>query len=254
MTARDTLQLALLWTPFQEHPGVFIVNATLDDPQGFRWATREVEPVDRMYPSWMWSADEVIRDQIRLEIPPEVPPGRYQLNVKLFDRGRPLPTLDARRLPAGTQAKLIDVDSLRTEAQPRERDVTIAERKRQKLNDDLEIVGNDLGDDRELTAGGSLDLALVWRALRDVPKEYDARIRIVGRNDQTWGELVVPPTGPGNPTGVWERNDIFKGRYRVPVNRDAGSGEARLLVELREQGASEPAGRVEIGKVTVKSR
>ena len=213
---------------------------TLDDDQGFRWATREVEPVDRMYPSWMWSADEVIRDQIRLEIPPEVPPGRYQLNVKLFDRGRPLPTLDARRLPAGTQAKLIDVDILRTESQPRERDVTIAERKRQKLNDDLEIVGNDLGDDRELTAGGSLDLALVWRALRDVPKEYDARIRIVGRNDQTWGELVVPPTGPGNPTGVWERNDIFKGQYRVPVNRDAGSGEARLVVELREQGASEP--------------
>ena len=50
-----------------------------------------------------------------------------------------------------------------------------------------------------------------------MPKEYEARIRIVGRDDQTWGELVVPPTGPGNPTGVWERNDIFKAQYRVPV-------------------------------------
>ena len=254
LPAGETLQVDLLWRSLQDHPGVFIVNVTLDDDQGFRWATREVEPVDRMYPSWMWSADEVIRDQIRLEIPPEVPPGRYQLNVKLFDRGRPLPTLDARRLPAGTQAKLIDVDILRTESQPRERDVTIAERKRQKLNDDLEIVGNNLGDNRELTAGGSLDLALVWRALRDVPKEYEARLRIVGRNDQTWGELVVPPTGPGNPTGVWERNDIFKGQYRVPVDLDAGSGEARLLVELRERGTSEQVGRAEVGKVTVKSR
>ena len=167
---------------------------TLDDDQGFRWATREVEPVDRMYPSWMWSGDEVIRDQVRLEIPPEVPPGRYQLNVKLFDRGRPLPTLDARGLRAGTQAKLIDVDILRSESQPRERDVEIAERKRQKLSDDLEIVGNNLGD-AELTAGGSLDLALIWRALRDVPKEYDAHIRIVGSGDKSWGELTVPPPG-----------------------------------------------------------
>ena len=252
--AGETLQVDLLWRSLQNHPGVFIVNVTLDDEHGFRWATREVEPVDRMYPSWMWSENEVIRDQVRLALPPEIPPGRYQLNVKLFDRGRPLPTLDPQGFPAGTQAKLIDVDILRTEAQPRERDVTIAERKRQKLNDDIELVGNDLGDNREVTAGSSLDLALVWRALRDVPKEYEARFRIVGRNDQTWGELVMPPTGPGNPTGVWERNDIFKGQYRVPVNRDAGSGDARLVVELREQGTTAVVGRAEIGRVAVKSR
>ena len=55
---------------------------------------------------------------------------------------------------------------------------------------------------------GSLDLALVWRALRDVPKEYEARLRIVGRDNQTWGELVVPPTGPGNPTGACERKHL----------------------------------------------
>jgi hypothetical protein len=40
----------------------------------------------------------------------------------------------------------------------------------------------------------------------------------------------------------------------VPVNREAGSGEARLVVELVEHGASEALGRAEIGKVTVKSR
>jgi hypothetical protein len=251
--AGETFQVDLLWRSLQDHPGVFIVNVTLDDDRGFRWATREVEPVDRMYPSWMWSKDEIIRDQVRLEIPPEVPPGRYQLNVKLFDRGRPLPTLDARGLPAGTQAKLIDVDIERTEAQPRERDVDIAERKRQKLTDDIEIVGNNLGD-AELTAGGSLDLALVWRALRDVPKEFEARIRIVGNGDKNWGELVMPPTGAANPTSNWERNDIFKGQYRVPVDRAAGPGEGRLVVELRERGSDRNVGRVEIGKVNVRAR
>jgi hypothetical protein len=254
LPAGETLQVDLLWRSLQDHPGVFIVNVTLDDDRGFRWATREVEPVDRMYPSWMWSADEVIRDQVRLAIPPEVPPGRYQLNVKLFDRGRPLPTLDAQGRPAGTQAKLIDIDILRTESQPRERDVPIAERKQQELTEDLEIVGNDLGDDRELTAGGSFDLTLVWRALRDVPEEYEARIRIVGRGDKNWGEVTVPPAGAANPTDNWERNDLFKGQYRVPVDRAAGPGEARLVVELRERGTDRTVGRAEIGKVTVKAR
>jgi hypothetical protein len=253
VAAGETLQVDLLWRSLQDHPGVFIVNVTLDDDQGFRWATREVEPVDRMYPSWMWSANEVIRDQIRLEVPAEVPPGRYQLNVKLFDRGRPLTTLDAKGLPAGTQSKLIDIDIQRTESQPRERDVKIAERKRQKLTDDVEIIGNDLGEP-ELTAGGTLDLALVWRAVRDVPKEYDARIRIVGSGDKTWGELTVPPTGPANPTANWERNDIFRGQYHVPIDRAAGPGEGRLIVELRERGTDRVAGRTEIGKVTVKAR
>jgi hypothetical protein len=251
--AGETFQVDLLWRSLQDHPGVFIVNVTLDDDRGFRWATREVEPLDRMYPSWMWSKDEIIRDQVRLEIPPEVPPGRYQLNVKLFDRGRPLPTLDARGLPAGTQAKLIDVDIERTEAQPRERDVKIDERKRQKLTDDIEILGNNLGD-AELTAGSSLDLALIWRALRDVPKEYEARIRIVGNGDKSWGELVMPPTGAANPTSNWERNDIFRGQYRVPVDRAAGPGEGRLVVELRERGSDRSVGRADIGKVNVRAR
>jgi hypothetical protein len=65
---------------------------------------------------------------------------------------------------------------------------------------------------------------------------------------------VVPPTGAANPTGGWEKNDIFKGQYRVPVNREAGPGQGRLVVELREVGGTEVLGRAEIGKVTVKSR
>src|SRR4051812_33976311 len=101
--AGETLQLDLLWRSLLDHPGVFIVNATLDDPEGFRWAYRETEPDDRMYPSWMWSANEPIRDQIRLEIPAEVPPGRYLLHVKLLDRGRPLPVVGAAGETLGPQ-------------------------------------------------------------------------------------------------------------------------------------------------------
>jgi hypothetical protein len=171
-----------------------------------------------------------------------------------LDRGRPLPVTDADGTVRGTQSTLIPIDLQRSESQARERDVVIAERKRQKLTEDLEIIGNNLGDDPELTAGSSLDLALVWRALRDVSSDYEARIRIVGSGDKVWGELITPLAGSANATDNWERNDIFKGQFRVPIERAAGPGNGRLVVEIRERGAERVVGRTEIGRVTVKSR
>src|SRR5262249_18304038 len=55
--AGETLQLDLLWRALIDHPGVYIVSAELDDEHGFRWAVQDGQPDDRMYPSWMWSAN-----------------------------------------------------------------------------------------------------------------------------------------------------------------------------------------------------
>ena len=209
LPAGETLQVDLLWRSLQDHPGVFIVNVTLDDDQGFRWATREVEPVDRMYPSWMWSADEVIRDQIRLEIPPEVPPGRYQLNVKLFDRGRPLPTLDAqaaasrdpgeadrRRHPAhrepAPRARRDDRRAQAPEADRRSGDRRQQPRRRRA--------------DRRRVAGPGAGLAGAPRRPEGVRRPHpDRRQRRqeLGRADRAAGRAA-------NPTSNWERNDIFR--------------------------------------------
>jgi len=251
MPAGETLQLDLLWRSLIDHPGVYIVAAELIDEHGFRWAFLDGEPDDRMYPSWMWSANEQIHDQLRMPIPSETPPGRYTLTVKLFDRGQLVPILDASGRPAGGPVRLIDVNLDRASAQPRERDVAIADRKRQKVTDDLELIGTELHQ-TDLAAGDTLDLAVAWHATRDVSKNYEARLRVLGSGDRVWGEAILPPAGSGNPTGDWERNDIFKAQYAVPLNRDAGPGDARLVLELREVGSDRVAGRVDLGQISVR--
>ncbi|MDP8923708.1 MAG: hypothetical protein M3O34_12610, partial [Chloroflexota bacterium] len=105
----ETLQLDLLWRSLRDYPGVFTVSAKLEDERSVTWASRDSEPVDRMYPSWMWSAGELIRDQLRMPIPDKTPAGRYRLSIILLERGRPVPLLDASGWPAGGFAKLIDV-------------------------------------------------------------------------------------------------------------------------------------------------
>ena len=108
--AEETLQLDLLWRSLQDHPGVFTVSAKLQDESSKTWASRDSEPVDRMYPSWMWSDGELIRDQLRMPIPEDTPAGRYRLSIILLERGRPVPLLDSRGYPAGGFAQLIDVE------------------------------------------------------------------------------------------------------------------------------------------------
>ena len=107
--AGETLQLDMLWRSLRDHPGVFTVSAKLEDEKNVTWAARDSEPVDRMYPSWMWSDGEAIRDQLRMPIPEKAPPGRYRLSVILLERGRPVPLIDARGYPAVGFARLLDV-------------------------------------------------------------------------------------------------------------------------------------------------
>jgi hypothetical protein len=109
----ETLQLDLLWRSLFDHPGRFTVSAMIEDEAGTRWASRDSEPVDRMYPSWMWAANEQVRDQLRIEIPSRAPVGRYLLRLRLLENGRPLPVLDAAGSPAGGTATLLEIELAR---------------------------------------------------------------------------------------------------------------------------------------------
>ena len=90
------------------------MSALLEDEEGVRWASRDSEPVDRMYPSWMWSAHEAVRDQLRMPIPSKAPAGRYQLRLRLLENGRPLAVFDADGSPLGGTATLIDLEVTRS--------------------------------------------------------------------------------------------------------------------------------------------
>ncbi len=251
--AGETLQIDLLWRSLADHPGRLAVSASLEDDEGYRWANRDSEPVDGMYPAWMWSAHEAVRDQLRMRIPPETPAGRYRLRLKLLENGRPLAVTDHSGTPVGATATLIQVNLGKSEAPAREREVPIAERRRIRVNDELEIVGLELSQD-SVAIGEGVTATLIWRATRDVRRDYTAKLRVVGPGGENWGDVAAPVAGALNPTSTWERADIFRARYTVRVHEAAGSGEGQLVVELYEAGTERPSGRAEFGAVSVFGR
>jgi hypothetical protein len=58
-------------------------------------------PADGAYPTSLWDAGEVVRDAIKIPIPPQVPPGDYEIVIGLYDfaTGHRLPVLDDQRKP-----------------------------------------------------------------------------------------------------------------------------------------------------------
>jgi hypothetical protein len=203
ISAGDTLQVDVAWRSLTTSPGIYHMSASLVDEHGFTWAVRESEPVDRMAPTWTWTEGQLIRDQLRMAIPAETPPGKYRLAMRVLDGDRALSLLDQNGNPSGVRAMLGDVLLKKAEAPPREREIHVANRDRVRLNEDLDIMGGEYGRS-ELAPGESLDLQLIWRALRDVKRDYQVRLALESRDGRTLADPIVRPAGDANPTKGWE--------------------------------------------------
>ncbi len=254
VAAGETLQVDIAWRALATSPGIYHMSASLVDEQGFTWAVRESEPVDRMAPTWTWVDGQLIRDQLRMAVPPETPPGRYRLAMRVLDGERALNVLDQNGNPSGVQAMLGEVLINKAPSPPREREVQVTNRERVRLNDDVDIMGGEYGRN-ELAPGESLDLQFIWRALRDVKRDYQVRVALESRDGgRTLAEQITRPTGDANPTNRWEEREIFRGQYRLIPRPGTAAGEAQLVLELRDAATGRTEVKREVQRVTIRGR
>ena len=86
----DTVHLALYWEAVDKSAGDYTVFTHLLDPAGQTRAQQDNQPQGGMYPTFLWDAGERIQDDYALTVPPDAPPGDYQIAVGMYY----LPTLD----------------------------------------------------------------------------------------------------------------------------------------------------------------
>ncbi len=79
------------------------VFVQLVGPDGHIWAQNDELPLGLLYPSSRWAADEVVREPRAVPVPPDVPPGRYEVRAGAYLAGadRRLEVLDAAGQPQG---------------------------------------------------------------------------------------------------------------------------------------------------------
>ena len=83
----ETLSVTLYWQATASAASAAKVFVHLYDAQGRLGSQVDGWPVDGTRPPYTWSAGEVIRDRRRVLLPLELPPGRYSLQVGLYDEG-----------------------------------------------------------------------------------------------------------------------------------------------------------------------
>jgi hypothetical protein len=84
----ETLNLTLYWRCDARLPADYTTFVHVRRPTGQSGAIvaqRDHPPADGAYPTSLWDPGEVIRDSIQVPIPPEVPPGHYEIAVGLYE-------------------------------------------------------------------------------------------------------------------------------------------------------------------------
>ena len=77
----DALRLTLYWKALSRPGDDYVVFVHLIGPGNRIWAQRDSPPRRGMYPTSRWAEGEVIEDTYRLELPLEMPPGVYNLEI-----------------------------------------------------------------------------------------------------------------------------------------------------------------------------
>lgn len=95
------MSLALYWqtrgTPAED----YTVFTQLLGPQGRVWSQQDNPPQQGRYPTSAWAAADRIVDRYHLELPPDAPPGEYQMLAGMYrwPGGERLPATNAEGVP-----------------------------------------------------------------------------------------------------------------------------------------------------------
>ena len=178
-----------------------------------------------------WPRDRAVVDVRRLTIPPDTSPGRYRVEVGLYDGddvdAGPLPVLDAAANPVGYSVVL---DYLHVNvASPPEPTQLVPEG---NLGGLVRLVGYHPPLPIQVMAGTTLPLTLTWESLAEMEADYTVFIHLVGGDVQPVAQVDSQPLGGTYPTRFWDPGERLADPHLLSVPLDVPSGEYELIVGM----------------------
>ena len=78
----------LYWSVLKRLPSDYRVIVELADEDDQPWARSDEMPLGTAYPTSQWQEDEILRQPVRLHVPQDIPSGRYEVRVMVYDPKR----------------------------------------------------------------------------------------------------------------------------------------------------------------------
>lgn len=240
----DTVRVSLYWQPQRALAAVYHSFVHVVDTAGQPIAQSDHQPGGVYWPSTLWQAGELLRDDHWLTILPETAPGVYRLLVGLYELA---PDGTLRPLGEPAVAGWLAVKT-QIETQPG----PIARPAAAEFGTAIELLGYDAPP-----AAGELAVTLYWRARRPPDQDYTVFVHLLDASGQIVAQADSPPRGGTYPTSVWDTGEVVADEHAIRLPEGLPAGEYWLRVGLYSAGADRLPVRdggdsVELGPVVVR--
>jgi len=209
----DPLPLTLFWRAQSDLDKDYFVLLRLQAEDGTGWTLHQERPASGSYPTTRWEQGDVVREQLDVRIPANVPSGRYTLMAGLAEAG------------SGEEVGLAYLAELTVEGRPRTFEVPPIQHPLEvNLGDQIALLGYAL-EATELKAGDTLSLTLYWKALAEMETSYTVFIHLLDSENKIWGQRDSLPGNGVLPTTGWLPGEFIMDAHQVPVQPDAPPGQ-----------------------------
>ena len=206
----------------------FFLHMTAADGSGY--AQDDGPPLNGLYPMHLWQPEIRYPDHRSLELPSELPAGRYRLEIGFYrlDTGDRLPvTAGPGRLP--DEALILDYVNVggAEPAPPPARPLDA------ELGGAIRLYGlSPAVDDITAQPGEQLSLELHWLALAPAAENYTLFVHMLGPDGAIQAQYDGPPQGGFYPTAFWDPGERLVDRVWLSIPADTAPGRYPIIAGL----------------------
>jgi hypothetical protein len=235
----EVLSLKTYWQSQQAVNRRLGIFAHLYDLDNRVWATEDHPSPPYRGGTIVWTPGQVITDETKIWIDPQIPPGIYQVHVGLladFGEDKQL------RLPLVNGNKVTDITSVTLEpikiGGPPEYVLANGVKPQHNRADTL---GNTIklsGYDAQIVAE-NIHLTLYWESAGITNVDYTTFVHIRDQTGQVIAQKDNPPAEGAYPTSLWDTGEVIRDKFMVPLPGYPAAKQYELLVGMYNPATGE---------------
>ena len=173
-----------------------------------------------------WPRDRAVLDQRAFSLPEDTAPGRYRLEVGLYDAAGE--DSSALRLPDGATNLVLDYLKVGIVPPPQPSEAV----SQGTLGGVVELEGYDPSLPDWVPIGSSLPLTLTWRCLDTMEENYTVFVHLAGADGQPVSQADGQPAGGSYPTRFWDVGERVADPRVLDIPEAVPPGEYELRVGM----------------------
>lgn len=214
-TAGEELSVQLTWQAAERVDRAITTFAHLIGSDGSRVAQEDGPPARGMVPTVLFD-EKPLPDPKTLALPPDLPAGRYRLDVGAYEEGTLAPLSGPLALdwvtvgpPPAPPTQPLDA----------------------RWENGLRLLGHD-GLPRTLRPGESVTIRLVWNTDEPLGEGYTIFVHLAGADGRPLAQSDRAPEGGFYPTSAWEVGERVADEYTLTLPTDLPPGSYTLITGL----------------------